>query len=258
MLNCPVCINYFMEPRQSSGNVFDSMGQFWEEIADQDQTQRQIDFLKHNLPSGSYVLDLSCGTGRHTIPLTQSGVKAVGLDISPLLLQIAKQQGTPQLVRGDMRFLPFRTGVFGAVVSMDTSMGYLPSQKEDMASLVEVRRVLALGGLFVLDVFSRDYLVARYANKTPIPKWHEYTSFYLQQIRTVTNNGKQLHDHWTIRTKKDNQENFFEHTVRLYDRQTLKSLLTTAGFIVQVVYGDYEEQPYTPTTPRLIILAVAN
>lgn len=246
-----------MEPQQSSGKVFDAMGQFWAEIADQDQTQRQINFLKQTLARGGYVLDLACGTGRHTNFLEQSGINAVGLDFSFRLLRIAKRRGASQLIRADMRFLPFKAGAFVAVVSVDTSMGYLPSENEDMQSLDEVRRVLALRGRFVLDVFSRDYLIAKYADRPATPKWHEYPSFYLQQTRTLTEQCNELHDAWTIRTKKNNQELFFEHTVRLYERQTLENMLTTSGFTVQAVYGDYEKQPYTPTTPRLIILAIA-
>jgi SAM-dependent methyltransferase len=246
-----------MESRQSSGNVFDAMGLFWAEIADQDQTQRQINFLKQTLQHDGYVLDIACGTGRHTIPLTQSGVNAVGLDLSLHLLKIAKARGASQLVQADMRFLPFKAGTFAAVVSMDTSMGYLPSEKEDLQSLVEIKRVLVLDGWFVLDVFSREYFVAKYADKTPTPKLHEYPSFYLQQTRTLANSGNQLHDHWTIRTKKNNQERFFEHTVRLFDREHLEAMLATVGFKVEAVYGDYEKQPYNSATPRLIILAAA-
>jgi ubiquinone/menaquinone biosynthesis C-methylase UbiE len=246
-----------MEPRQSSDNVFDAMGPFWTEIADKDQTQRQINFLKSTLPHDCKVLDLACGTGRHTVPLTQTGVNVVGFDISERLLQIAKQRGAKKPVKGDLRFLPFKQSSFDAVISMDTSFGYLPTERDDMQSLKEVRRMLALGGRFVLDVFSRDYLIAKYIGKPATPKWHEYPSFYLKQTRTIIYNGGQLHDHWTICTKKDNKEFVFKHAVRLYERQTLESLLNIAGFIVEAVYGDYEEQPYTPTTPRLIILAAA-
>jgi ubiquinone/menaquinone biosynthesis C-methylase UbiE len=257
MLNCPSYISILMDQSQSSDNVFDDMGLFWAEIADQDQTQRQINFLKQTLPRGGYVLDLACGTGRHTIPLTQSGINAVGLDLSLHLLKIAKERGASQLVRADMRFLPFKAGAFAAVVSIDTSMGYLPSEKEDMQSLEEIKRVLALDGWFILDVFSREYLAAKYTGKIPTPKLHEYPSFYLQQTRTISDNGSQLCDHWTIRTKKDNQEHLFEHTVRLYGRRTLETMLKDSGFTIEAVYGDYELQPYNSTTPRLIILAAA-
>jgi SAM-dependent methyltransferase len=244
-----------MDQRQSSGNVFDAMGQFWAEIADANQTQRQLNFLKHQLPQKGAVLDIACGSGRHTVPLSNSGFNMVGLDVSSTLLMIAMQHGASELVRGDLRGLPFKQCSFDAAISMDTSFGYLPSQEEDMQSVVDVKRVLALGGRFILDVFSRDYLIAKYADKPSTPKWYEYPNFFLQQTRTLTDNGNQLSDSWTIRTKKDNKEFFFKHTVRLYDRKTLENILIKTGFAIEAVYGDYEEQPYTPTTPRLIILA---
>jgi ubiquinone/menaquinone biosynthesis C-methylase UbiE len=138
-----------MEPRQSSRNVFDAMGPFWAEIADKDQTQRQINFLESTLPHDSTVMDLACGTGRHTIPLTKDGINVVGLDSSAHLLKIAQQRGAAKLVRGDLRVLPFKQSSFNAVISMNTSFGYLASEEEDMQSLADVRRVLALGGRFV-------------------------------------------------------------------------------------------------------------
>jgi ubiquinone/menaquinone biosynthesis C-methylase UbiE len=46
-------------------NVFDEMGTYWAEIADEHQTSRQIQFLKSQLHPDGYVLDVACGSGRH-------------------------------------------------------------------------------------------------------------------------------------------------------------------------------------------------
>src|ERR1039457_5789725 len=102
--------------------VFDEMGVYWAEIADQSQTEAQLIFLKTQLKPDGYVLDLACGTGRHSIPLSQQGFSMVGLDVSANLLRIANMRGRGvQLVRGDMRFLPFKSEAFTAAVSMDRS-----------------------------------------------------------------------------------------------------------------------------------------
>jgi ubiquinone/menaquinone biosynthesis C-methylase UbiE len=105
-------------------NVFDEMGVYWAEIADQNQTERQVQFIKNTPKTEGLVLDLACGTGRHLIPLSMEGYGTVGLDVSPKFLRIAKNRWQEaQLVRGDMRFLPFKPKAFAAVVSMDTSFG---------------------------------------------------------------------------------------------------------------------------------------
>ena len=69
---------------------------YWAEIAEKNQTQRQIEFLKSQLKADGYVLDVACGTGRHMIALAEAGYCMVGLDVSARLLKIAKQRGATQ------------------------------------------------------------------------------------------------------------------------------------------------------------------
>ena len=246
-----------MEEAESTVNVFDEMGQYWAEIADKNQTERQIGFLKRHLKPSGYVLDVACGSGRHLIALSEAGYCMVGLDISARLLQIAKQRGASQLVRGDMRFLPFKTEAFVSTISMDTSFGYMPTEQDDDRSLAEVRRALCVGGEFVMDVFNRENFVRKYFEKASTLKLYEYPSFTLQQQRTVSDDGKRLRDLWTVQDKATGQVRVFGHSVRLYQRMHLETLLKEAGLAVQSVYGDYEEQPYSPGAPRLILLASA-
>ena len=246
-----------MEQDKSAGNVFDEMGIYWVEIADKDQTQRQIEFLKSQLKPDGVVLDVACGSGRHLIALSEAGYYMVGLDVSACLLKIARQRGASQLVRGDMRFLPFKTEAFTSAISMDTSFGYLPTEQEDAKSLAEARRVLRVGGEFILDVFNREHLVEKYAGKASMLKLFEYPSFTLQQQRTVSDDGERLRDLWTIQDIATGQVRVFGHSVRLYQRPKLEELLATTGLTVQSVYGDYEEQPYSSGAPRLILLASA-
>jgi SAM-dependent methyltransferase len=235
------------------GDVFGEMGQFWAEIADESQTQRQIQFLKAQLSHGGCVLDVACGTGRHTIALCMAGFDVVGLDISMDLLRIAKKRGASTLVRGDMRFLPFKIGAFATAVNMDNSFGYLPTEKEDEQCLAEVKRVLKKAGVFLLDVFNREKLVEKYRSKAASAKLYAYPSFTLKQERTVSDDGTWLCDHWVIKLHGNGQDRVFDHKARLYTRAQLESMLFLAGFSVNSVFGDYEQQPFSGASPRLII-----
>jgi 2-polyprenyl-3-methyl-5-hydroxy-6-metoxy-1,4-benzoquinol methylase len=52
-------------------------------------------FEEFKVPKHSRILDVSCGIGRHSIPLAERGYNVLGLDLSPLF--IAKAQGsTPE------------------------------------------------------------------------------------------------------------------------------------------------------------------
>jgi SAM-dependent methyltransferase len=241
-----------------TGNVFDEMGVYWAEISDKSQTEKQIGFLKNQLNLEGYILDLACGTGRHSIPLSKGGYNMVGLEVSGKLLTIAKQcWGEVQVVRGDMRFLPFKPKAFSAAISMDTSIGYLPSEKEDALSLAEVKRVVRQGGILIVDVFNRLELMTKYKEKISNSKWKEYPSFFLLQNRTVSLDGEWLCDLWTIRDKDGVKQRIFEHTVRLYGQSELEGLLIRTGFVINGVYGGYEGEDFSADSLRFILLANA-
>ena len=236
-------------------NVFDEMGKYWAEIADEDQTDRQVQLGKDSVKPEGLVLDLACGTGRHLIALGKAGYGMVGLDISPNLLRIAKKRWLQaDVVQADMRFLPFKPGIFAAVVSLDTSFGYLPSEQDDLQSLKEVRVALGLGGVFVIDVFNREHLIKRYQAGSQL-KWREYPSFSLLQKRMVTADGEELRDEWAVHDKFDGQIRFFHHVERLYELVQLRGLLEKTGFEVKAVYGDYEGQTFSVDSNRLILVA---
>ncbi len=169
-------------------NVFDEMGVYWAEIADKSQTEKQLQFLKTHLRSDGYVLDIACGTGRHSIPLSQEGYGMVGLDVSVNLLRIAKQRSSKvAVVLGDMQHLPFKDEAFAAAISIDTSFGYLLSEKDDRFSLAEVQRVLFHQGVFVVDVFNREGLIHQIQKRKTIIQIERIS----QLFSTTKTNNKQ-------------------------------------------------------------------
>lgn len=273
-----------MKKAQGLTNVFDELGIYWSEIADENFTKQQIQFIKNTVGKEGLVLDLACGTGRHTIPLSNEGYGVVGLDVSLKLLKIAKHRSPQiQLVKGDMRHLPFNGEVFSTAVSMDTSFGYLPSETADLQSLIELHKTLRQGGLLILDVFNRERMISKYrlglkrrvANglkwwSLPILlhshnrllrkmlflffKWREYPSFFLLQKRTISADGE-LCDLWVVCDKATGQMHLFRHSVRLYGLSQLKGLLEKAGFAVKGQYGSYSLEAYSADSSRLIVLA---
>lgn len=262
-----------------SMNVFDEMDIYWAEIADKNQTERQIQLLKNSLKRDGYILDLACGTGRHSVALSAEGYDMVGLDVSANLLTIARQHfSSVHMVRGDMRFFPFKNQAFSAAVSMDTSFGYLTSEQDDAVSLAEARRVLRQDSVFVVDVFNREHLMRKYGQSrilkrlrwAALPfllklhsrrilfrffKWIEYPSFFLLQKRTVAKNGERLYDVWVVYDKASGHMKVFDHIVRLYALGLLQGLLENAGFVISEVYGDYERGRLSTDSSRLIVLA---
>lgn len=65
------------------------------------------------------VLDIGCGTGRHTLRLAQAGNRVTGMDLSPGMLAVARRKLAGldvRLIEGDILTAPF-TGPFDAVIA---------------------------------------------------------------------------------------------------------------------------------------------
>src|SRR5215510_5766090 len=87
--------------------------------------RRDVPFWRNlALHTGGRVLELGCGTGRISLPLAKAGVDLVGIDRSaPMLarararIRRAKIGDRAQLVRGDIRHLPFSVPTFQMVIA---------------------------------------------------------------------------------------------------------------------------------------------
>jgi SAM-dependent methyltransferase len=239
-------------------NVFDEMGKYWAEIADNNQTERQMEFLKKVVKADGLILDLACGTGRHLIGLSKLGYDMIGLDVSVNLLKIAKKMWHgAQLIRGDMRFLPFMPSVFSAAISMDQSFGYLSSEMDDLQSLKELNKTLRSDGFLIVDLFNLEHLVKKLQSNSEL-KWREYPSFLLVQTRSIDSSSVKLHDQWTVYDWVEGDIKVFEHNTRLYTYGGMQSLLEKADFRIKAVYGNYEIPNWTEDSNRLIFLAAAS
>ncbi|MEN8144236.1 MAG: class I SAM-dependent methyltransferase [Gemmatimonadota bacterium] len=198
------------------------------------------------LDSNSKVLDLACGAGRHLGPLSEAGLSPVGLDLSwPLLAEARRRQPNARLVRGDMRWLPYRSGEFDAVASFFTSFGYFATHEEDRLVAAEIRRVLRPGGVFVLDFLNADRVAAHL-----VP----------QDVQTV--GGATITQRRTIQdgvvikrivVEREGEAEEFEERVRLYGRDALTGLLTNSGLQTVRALGDYTGKAFSPDSPRLIL-----
>src|SRR5829696_2428407 len=80
--------------------------------------RRDVPFWRNlAVNAGGPVLELGCGTGRIALPLGRAGAHVIGIDRSDAMLARARVRlrrsrfsGRVDLVRGDIRYLPFAPG----------------------------------------------------------------------------------------------------------------------------------------------------
>ena len=116
-------------------------------------TEQAVSFC--DLNEQMRILDLGCGMGATASYLYQKyGVKVVGIDPSPKLLNIAKAKNPfATFVKGSGDALPFENERFECVLAECT----LSLMNDLHVSLKEVYRVLEIGGWFVInDVYAKN------------------------------------------------------------------------------------------------------
>jgi ubiquinone/menaquinone biosynthesis C-methylase UbiE len=99
---------------------------------------------------GKKILDLGCGTGIYTKILKKKGAKVQGIDISPKMIEFAKQyvKGVDFKV-GSAYKLPYKSGTFDIVLA-SLVVHYFGNLDK---AFKEIRRVLKKNGVFI---FSSD------------------------------------------------------------------------------------------------------
>jgi SAM-dependent methyltransferase len=127
------------------GRVFDSPAPVVHHVADV--------FQEHRCRR---VVDLGCGSGRHTVFLAQRGLDVIGIDSSPAALNLSREWLTHEglcarLARADMRQpLPLSGGVCDAVISTQVIHHALLATVRGTAR--EITRILRPGGVLFVSM----------------------------------------------------------------------------------------------------------
>lgn len=215
---------------------------------DQGEAEAHVDFVVDvfgDHPPRA-VLDLASGAGRHTQALRRRGIRALGADLSLLLLTEPPRQPA---VAADMCCLPFSEGAFDWVLNFFTSFGYFESESENTQVLREVHRVLTPAGRFLIDLFNRDFVVANL-----VPREHQQREGYEVEIqRWFDSRTQRVNKRIRVHSPQRQAQTFLE-SVRAYTKEEVEESLGRAGLRVDRRFGDFQGEPFRSDSERLILV----
>lgn len=111
-----------------------------------------------SLAGRGQVADLGCGPGHVTRYLHERGVQAIGVDLSPRMVETAQQLNDGVSFRtGDMTALDLGDGTLAGIVAFYSIVHFAPAALDRV--FAEMRRVLVPGGLALLAFHIGDEVV---------------------------------------------------------------------------------------------------
>ena len=224
---------------------------------------------REGVPPRGRLLDIACGIGRHVVPLASAGYEVVGSDFSPAYVARAREYaarrglGEDRLrcIVSDYRKIDrtltlARERPFDVAFALFTSLGHY-GEAGDLAVLRAVRKVVRPGGLFVLEMGSRDWVVAHFKPKGKLLAGPD-SSLEIREERTFDWATSTISSKWTFfRRAGGRRRRLLEEviTVRMYSLHELRSLFERAGWQFVRAYGDLVTlEPVSFRSHRLVVV----
>lgn len=232
------------------------MSEWWESFFDEvwekagfasrgdEAPTEELDYIQRRLrlESGSSLVDICCGIGRHSVPLARRGVRVYGVDLTARYLERAadRSEGLPlRLRRADMRDTGLPDDAFDGVLNWWTSFGYFADEAENARALAEWSRLLRPGGRLLMLLINRDGLMT---NFRPRSGRIDESGWALIEDAELDYRSGRVENRWTwISPEGERHERHL--SLRLYALHELVALGAGVGLSLETAHGDLEGAP---------------
>jgi SAM-dependent methyltransferase len=185
------------------------------------------------------VVELGVGTGRIAVPLASEGIRVIGVDSSPRMVDVCRERaelaGVSDLVDlrlGDLRSPPVDERV-ELVVCPFRAYLHLQTNEDRLDALRAGRELLVDGGRLIFDVFrpGADDIAETHG------RWLEREPKIYERARWNTQTRT-----LTLSVRGPSGETTMD--LAWLDAPEWRELIEQAGFAVEALYGWFDRRPY--------------
>ena len=205
---------------------------------------------KINIRPNSKILDLACGTGRHSIYLSKKGFDVVGIDQSKKNIITAKESENEKLIFFQQEMTKDINMQFNAIFNFFTSFGYV-DHKYNYNTIENISKNLKKGGLFIIDFLNQKIVkknLVEYEEKNI-----ENINFNIHRYIENNNIFKEI-------SFEHNETKYnFKEKVMLLDLKDFENYFNKNNLKISDIYGDYKLSSFDINkSPRLILISKKN
>ena len=195
-------------------------------------TEEEIEFLieQFKLPQGASILDMGCGTGRHSVALAQHGFAVTGVDLSEHMLE--KSRARAVAANTQVTFIQCDAAAFRSRPAFDAAIGLCEGAmgllgrgddpiERDLTVLRNIYAALKPNGQFIVNALN-VFRVARQAG-------HD------EEARTFDVMSQTTLNTMVFETLEGPVEILCRE--RMYTPTEFTLMLRVAGFVVEHVWG---------------------
>lgn len=204
---------------------------------------KETKFLIEHVPLSieQRILDVCCGTGRHTALLAEAGLDMTGLDINPGLIKSARHQTKrARFAVADMGQLQKYRRQYDVTLNLFSSFGYFATDAANRRVLRELKSTLKAGGKLVLQVVERDWLMSIYQPIT----WKSENGQLTVEVRRYDPKTHYNESQSIVLNQKTGQARTYYHRIRLYSKPEMVAMLKAVGFKKVTVFGSAEGEKF--------------
>jgi SAM-dependent methyltransferase len=243
-----VLIPEFTDPRQVV--IYDAVNSY--------EPGTQPDFylgVAEEVRAGT-VVDLGCGTGIITLEFARRGYRTIGVDPSPLMLEMAQQKPGAEGVlwvqgsAGELGTAGADLAIMGGHVAQ-----FILDDTDWLEALAGIKEALRPGGCLAFE--SRDPRAREWERWTGSKRTIPDSPYGRIESWTEARNveGDVVHAVGYRRLLETNEELVSTFALRFRTEELLRESLVASGFSVESVFGDWDRRPSGPGERELILIA---
>jgi len=230
-----------MKTKQWYESLFENYGVKYDNEIFTQGTLGECDFIESEIKSDKSlkILDVGCGTGRHTIELSRRGYNVTGIDLSESQLARAKEKAENNNLiidfqKQDARNLTFTNEFDVAIMLCEGGFPLMETDEMNFEILKSVTKPLKEHGKFILTTLNGLF-----------PLYHSVKEFFASTTedgnaahRNNTFNLMTFRDHNTTEFEDDfGNKKTLECNERYYVPSEIVWLLKSLGYIKIDIYG---------------------